>query len=234
MRASAKNKAQLIQEVQNLQERLNEYEQVQGPFHLTKEYANSIIESSMDMIIAVDNDRRITEFNRAAEETLGYRREEVLGKHVNILFADVKEGESVYKITIHDKRNIQEILNKRKNGQIFPCLLASSVLLDSGGVKRGQMGISRDITEVKKAEAEREQLIGNLREALENVKTLKGLLPICAQCKKIRDDDGFWQQVESYIEDQLDTEFSHGMCPDCLKETYPEIYKDRHLDLSNQ
>lgn len=146
----------------------------------------------------------------------------------------VKEGESVHKITVHDKRNIQEILNKRKNGQIFPCLLASSVLLDSQGVKVGQMGISRDITEVKKAEAEREQLIADLREALENVKTLKGLLPICAQCKKIRDDDGFWQQVESYIEDHLDTEFSHGMCPACLKETYPEIYKDRHLDLSNQ
>ena len=63
-----------------------------------------------------------------------------------------------------------------------------------------------------------------LTEALANVKTLKGLLPICASCKKIRDDQGYWTQIESYIYKHSDAEFSHGICPDCAKKLYPEIY----------
>jgi PleD family two-component response regulator len=63
-----------------------------------------------------------------------------------------------------------------------------------------------------------------LQEALANVKTLKGLLPICANCKKIRDDEGYWQQVEVYVRDHSEAEFSHGICPDCIKKLYPEYY----------
>lgn len=234
MSTREKTEERLLEELQDLRDRLKELEHVKRDLQVAEEYANSIIESSMDMIIAVDNDRRITEFNRAAEETFGYGREEVLGKHINILYADVVEGRSVYESTVKDQRYIHEILNKRKGGEIFPCLLAASVLFDSHGVKVGQMGISRDITEAKKAEEEREQLISDLEEALENVKTLKGLIPICAECKKIRDDEGFWRQVESYIGEHSEAEFSHGMCPDCLEKTYPELYKDGQLDLSDQ
>jgi len=229
-----KTEERLLEELQELRDRVKELEHVKRDLQLAEEYANSIIESSMDMIIAVDNDRRITEFNRAAEETFGYRREEVLGKHIDILYADVVEGRSVYESTIKDQRYIHDILNKRKDGETFPCLLAASVLFDSHGAKVGQMGISRDITDVKKAEREREKLISDLKHALASVKTLKGLIPICAKCKKIRDDEGFWQQVESYIEDHLDTEFSHGMCPECLEETYPELYGKGDPDLFNQ
>jgi response regulator RpfG family c-di-GMP phosphodiesterase len=64
-----------------------------------------------------------------------------------------------------------------------------------------------------------------LQEALDNIKTLKNLLPICANCKKIRDDEGFWKQVETYIGEQLDVQFSHGICPDCARELYPEYYE---------
>jgi PleD family two-component response regulator len=63
-----------------------------------------------------------------------------------------------------------------------------------------------------------------LQEALANVKTLKGLLPICSSCKKIRDDEGYWQQVEVYVRDHSEAEFSHGICPDCIKKLYPEYY----------
>ena len=65
-----------------------------------------------------------------------------------------------------------------------------------------------------------------LREALENVKKLSGLIPICSNCKKIRTDEGFWQQVEVYIRDHSEIEFSHGLCPDCLKKLYPEFARD--------
>jgi len=192
-----------------------------------EEYARSIIDSSIDMIIAVDNDRIITEFNNAAEETFGYRREEVVGKHVDILYADTTEGDSIYKSTVSDMKNLQEVQNQRKNGEVFPCLLSASVLFDSKGNKVGLMGVSRDITEQKRAEEERERLIKELQDALDHIKTMRGLLPICVECKKIRDDEGFWQQVEIYIEGHSTAEFSHGMCPDCMKERYPEAYEKK-------
>jgi GAF domain-containing protein len=75
--------------------------------------------------------------------------------------------------------------------------------------------------ERKKAEAEKEQLIKELQDALTKVKTLSGFLPICSSCKKIRDDKGYWQQIESYIRDHSEAEFSHGLCPDCAKKLYP-------------
>jgi hypothetical protein len=72
-----------------------------------------------------------------------------------------------------------------------------------------------DITARKTAETERERLIGELQEALARVKTLSGLVPICAWCKKIRDDRGFWNEVEVYVQHRSDATFSHGVCPEC-------------------
>ena len=60
-------------------------------------------------------------------------------------------------------------------------------------------------------------------DSLEQIKVLKGLLPICASCKKIRDDNGYWSQIESYIHENSEAEFSHGICPDCFRELYPDI-----------
>jgi two-component system cell cycle response regulator len=68
-----------------------------------------------------------------------------------------------------------------------------------------------------------ERLNQNLLQALAEVKTLSGLLPICAHCKKIRDDDGYWNQIESYMAKRVDVEFTHGICPDCAKKFYPDV-----------
>ena len=70
-----------------------------------------------------------------------------------------------------------------------------------------------------------EDRIQELQDALDQIKTLKGLIPMCASCKKIRDDEGYWQQVETYIMERSEAEFSHGLCPDCLKKHYPEYYE---------
>ncbi len=88
-------------------------------------------------------------------------------------------------------------------------------------------GIVEDITEYKRAEQEREELITQLREAVANVKTLSGLLPICSHCKKIRKDEGYWQQIESYIHQHSGTQFSHGVCPECLKKHYSKFLGDK-------
>lgn len=86
--------------------------------------------------------------------------------------------------------------------------------------------IITDISEKKKAETERERLISELREALENVRTLRNLLPICSACKNIRDDNGSWHKIETYISKHSDAKFTHGVCPDCSKRLYPELYED--------
>ncbi len=80
---------------------------------------------------------------------------------------------------------------------------------------------------LKKAQEERERLIGELQEALAKVKTLSGLLPICSSCKKIRDDQGYWHQVEKYILEFSDAELTHGLCPDCLDKLYAELERAR-------
>jgi hypothetical protein len=67
-------------------------------------------------------------------------------------------------------------------------------------------------------------VIVKLQQALAQVKRLSGFLPICASCKKIRDDQGYWQQVEAYIRDHSEAEFSHGLCPECAKKLYPELF----------
>ncbi len=101
-------------------------------------------------------------------------------------------------------------------------------LRDENNQITGLVGIGRDITEKKKAEEERkkaeeerERLITELQDALTDVKLLSGLVPICANCKKIRDDQGYWTQIESYIQDRSDAKFSHSICPDCAAKLYP-------------
>jgi len=76
---------------------------------------------------------------------------------------------------------------------------------------------------LKRAEEEREKLIHELQEALAKVRTLSGMLPICASCKKIRDDKGYWNQMEAYIRDHSEAEFSHSICPDCKKKLYGDV-----------
>ena len=84
-------------------------------------------------------------------------------------------------------------------------------------------GMVFDITERKNLEEEREVMIRELTDALNKVKTLRGLIPICANCKKIRDDKGYWNQIEEYIKEYSDAEFSHSICPECTQKLYPEF-----------
>ena len=76
---------------------------------------------------------------------------------------------------------------------------------------------------LRERNSELKKLVGDLQDALENVKRLRGLLPICASCKRIRDDTGYWHQVENYMQDHSEAEFSHGICPDCIARLYPDL-----------
>jgi PAS domain S-box-containing protein len=85
--------------------------------------------------------------------------------------------------------------------------------------------LREEVAQRIRVQTEREKLITELQDAMANIKTLKGLIPICASCKKVRNDEGFWQQVEVYVRDRTEADFSHGLCPDCAKKFYPDYYE---------
>ena len=138
---------------------------VEAALRQSQTYSRNIIESSLDMIIAVNQERKITEFNKAAQKAFGYSPEEVIGKHVNILYAESEKGIQVHDTTVKQGQCIQEVLNKRKNGEVFPSYLSASVLRDESGELVGVMGVSRDITEQKRMEAENIRLAAFPRES---------------------------------------------------------------------
>jgi len=91
------------------------------------------------------------------------------------------------------------------------------------GELRARVEVGRRMVEMQDALASK---VEALRQALEQIKTLRGILPICANCKKIRDDQGYWNQVEVYVRDHTEAEFSHGLCPECMRKLYPDFEQD--------
>ncbi len=91
--------------------------------------------------------------------------------------------------------------------------------------RRQKAGLIDYIAALKQAEEERERLIRELQDALANIKTLRGLLPICFSCKQIRDDKGYWNQIDTYIQEHTDAEITHGICPTCAQKLYPDLYR---------
>ena len=111
---------------------------------------------------------------------------------------------------------------KDSHGIVHEVVFHKSTFSNSQGNVLGLIGVILDITERKRLEKEKENLIIELQEALSKVKTLSGFLSICASCKKIRDDKVYWNQVERYISEHSEAEFSHGICPECMRSLYPE------------
>ena len=137
---------------------ITEHKQMVEELKSAHEYAKNLIDSSLDMIISVDKERKIVEFNKAAQAIFGYRKAEVPGKHVDILYADPAEGLKTHTITRRTGRFSAEIMNKRKNGELFPTFLSASILRDKSGEFSGVMGVLRDITGLKRSEKEKENL----------------------------------------------------------------------------
>jgi len=132
-----------------------------------REYAQNIIDSSLDMIISVDNDREIIEFNQAAEKAFGYRKEEVVGKNVAILYADIKKGREIREKALDNEDYIGEVTNISKDGKTFPTLLSVAFMRDKEGEVIGSVGVSRDITMQKKTLKELEKHRENLEEMID-------------------------------------------------------------------
>ena len=114
----------------------------------------------------------------------------------------------------------------QKNKQEMTFIVTARPFWDSQKERTGIVQSFQDITKRKRAENAKELLIKELEAAQEEVDILSGLLPICASCKNIRDDKGYWTKIESYITDHSKAEFSHSICPTCAKKLYPDLYED--------
>src|SRR5215470_344613 len=132
---------------------ITERERAVAALQAAKDYAENLINSSLDMIVSVDAERRIIAFNHAAQQAFGYQPEEVLGQPVHLLYADPAVGTGIHHHALTNGHYTGEITNRRKDGTLFASYLSASVLRDSQGQVIGVMGISRDITERKQAEA---------------------------------------------------------------------------------
>ncbi len=178
-----------------------------------------------DSVITVDMEGIITSWNNGSRRLFHYTEEEILGKHITLLYPSYYHETLVNDIIpalLNQGCHEYEVELRRKGGDAFTGLVSLSVLKDSKGEINGMIGYTLDITKQKTAEQEREQLILQLQEAIAKIKTLNGLIPICSSCKKIRDDKGYWNILESYIQEHSDAQFSHSMCPECSEELYGE------------
>jgi hypothetical protein len=107
-------------------------------------------------------------------------------------------------------------------------------LVGLAGLLLAAASLRRQLRARQQIETERERLVSELQEALGNVRTLRGLIPICSSCKKIRNDAGDWTKLETYLRLHTDAEFSHGLCVDCLRNLYPDVSGEVEARVANQ
>ncbi|MHB8882274.1 MAG: PAS domain-containing protein [Thermodesulfovibrionales bacterium] len=188
-----------------------------------KDKTDAILQAIGDAISIQDRDFRVLYQNNSHKDLVG----EHIGEYCYRAYANnetVCPDCALVKVFADGRTHRLEKNRVTDKGMLHVEIIASP-LRDSIGITFAGIEAIRDISVRKKAEKEREALIGELQQALERINTLKGLLPICAWCKKVRDDKGYWNRVEDYIEEHSNAAFTHGICPECLKKTDPEVYE---------
>ncbi len=190
-------------------------------------YFRTILDTSRDGVL-VEDDEKIRYMNAAYAKLYGAESaDELLGEHLSNLAAP----EDLERLLEYGRRRSRgvpaltqyEFRIRRKDGSLVEVEGTVSNFHLTG--KHYIITFVRDIRDRKKNERERENLIAKLQAALARVKTLSGLLPICASCKKIRDDQGTWKELEEYVEARTEADFSHGICPDCARKLYPDVFE---------
>jgi PAS domain S-box-containing protein len=205
----------------------NPYSLLFYDLHKNQEELQIIMDSSPIMIFYKDLENKFIRVNKVLAEATGLPKESI-------------EGKTVFEIYPNQAKNYweddKEVIasGKPKIGIIETIDAATGIrwvqtdkipYRDKDGRIVGIIGFAIDITERKQAEDALEDERRRLQQALDEVRTLRGIVPICANCKKIRDDKGFWNQVEKYVSDHTEAKFSHGICPDCVEILYPELKK---------
>jgi hypothetical protein len=215
--------ARLESEIDSLRKRIAELEVKKAEYESThrkladKEAFNfALFQYNPVLTVVVDKEGRVIKSNRA-KITSGDR----LPNIGDIMYRDYA---SHHEIDMYGK--LRACIASGKTNS-FPELQYRNKVLSVtiSPFPQGAIITSQDITDRKTAEQDRIKLIEKLRAALAEVETLRGLLPICASCKKIRDDKGYWNDIEAYLHKFAHTQFTHTMCPECVKSLYPDLWK---------
>lgn len=195
----------------------------------SEERYRTAIESSNDGVALV-LEGNLLYVNQKLKEIFGYgQQEEITGKPISMVIHP-DDRDMVASIN-HLRQNGSPVPSQyefkgiRKDGTLVSIEVSASRIIYHG--EHVSLAFLRDITERKQIEEDRKRLILELQEALAKVKTLSGLLPICASCKKIRNDQGNWEQIESYVRDRSEANFSHGICPECAEKLYLQLHKKK-------
>ncbi|MGO9411868.1 MAG: histidine kinase N-terminal 7TM domain-containing protein [Spirochaetia bacterium] len=175
----------------------------------------ALVERMSDGFLVLDVTDRIIDINSMAADLLGISSR-VIGRPLG----DVSP--SLGGLLAGDSQEKTLSLNRPQDPDMT-LEVSVTCLSRRSGKRTGRLLLVRNITERRRAEKEREKLIAELSAALANIKKLSGLLPVCASCKKIRDDKGHWHQMETYMRDRAEVEFSHGLCPECMEKLYPDV-----------
>ena len=212
---------------EELQQKIKELEKETVEHKRAKEELQTILNIVPVIIFQKDRDGKTTRTNQAFDTMIGLSKEEIIGKTTDELFHEhgkdmMKNDQEVMELG-KPKLDIIEHYDSPEGTRWARA--GKAPLKDKEGNVVGLIGYAADITEQKQAEEALKQERDKLQDALAEVKTLSGLLPICANCKKIRDDKGYWNQIEAYIRDHSEADFSHSICPECAKNIYPEFYK---------
>lgn len=222
---------QLLNSVADLLGRSEERKQAEAALQKSRQRFQGLVETLYDWVWELNSRAQYTYVSPQIKNILGYDREEVLGKTPYDLMPpeDAKRIARIVRTLIKERKPMVALENIyiHKDGHLVVLETNGLPFYNAAGKLIGYRGTDRDTTARKHAEEEREKLIAELREALARVKTLSGMLPICSSCKKIRDDKGYWKQIEVYIRDHSEAEFSHGICPECAERLYPGLYKKK-------
>jgi PAS domain S-box-containing protein len=188
-----------------------------------------LMDESMDPTFSFYADGTYRYVNNAFATGVGKPLDEIIGRKIWDVFekneAD-KRFALVKKVFAEGNAEEIEVRVPHTRGDTYYLTTVKPILNDSGAVET-VICTSKNITKRKLAEIALEKERDNLLQALKEIKTLAGLLPICSSCKKIRDDKGYWNQIESYISEHSKAEFSHGICPECARRLYPDFHIDQ-------
>ncbi len=189
------------------------------------DHFRQMVENSHDILCIRDADTRVRYASPSFQHVMGYKQEEIIGSTGFDLIHPEDRSAVESAVTEFWKtpgaRDSIQYRAKHANGSWVSLEVVAYNLLDHP-VIQGVVINGRDISRRKHEEDSKDQLIAELQQTLANVKSLTGVLPICASCKKVQESDK-WQQIEAYIRDRSQLEFSHTMCPECTTLWYPEL-----------
>jgi two-component system cell cycle sensor histidine kinase/response regulator CckA len=197
-----------------------------------KDTAQKYLDIAGVMFLVIKADQTVGLINRKGCEILEFDEKGIAGKNWFDNYLPERERDSakaLFEKVIAGDTAFPEFFESSiltRNGGERIVEWHTSVLTDDAGNVVATLSSGTDITGRKLMEEEREKMISDLRESISRIKVLSGMLPICASCKKIRDDKGYWNMLEVYIRDHSEADFSHSVCPDCLKKLYPGYSKD--------